>query len=265
MAPREGPVPLVAPSPTSRCSTPPPDFDRLARRAGAGRPDRAPAPPARAAGARSACTPPVWVDDPDFDLDYHVRQRRARPRPATMRQLLDLAVAARRRPVRPHPAPVGVPRRRRARGRPGRVLIRSFHHTLIDGEGGAAAVAAVHRPRARRPRAEPLPPEAEPASLAPPATPRPETARDVVTEQPARPIGPRSRSAPSCWPTRSASPTAGAARRDADQSDRDSSSSDTKQAHSPLWTERSLRRRLETLPRPARRRQGWQRRRWAAR
>ena len=35
-------------------------------------------------------TPPRWVVDPDFDLDYHLR-RVALPGPGTLRQLLDLA------------------------------------------------------------------------------------------------------------------------------------------------------------------------------
>ena len=35
-------------------------------------------------------TPPRWVVDPDFDLDYHLR-RVALPAPGTLRQLLDLA------------------------------------------------------------------------------------------------------------------------------------------------------------------------------
>ena len=34
--------------------------------------------------------PPIWADDPDFDIDLHVR-RIALPQPGTMRQLLDLA------------------------------------------------------------------------------------------------------------------------------------------------------------------------------
>ena len=35
-------------------------------------------------------TPPLWVDDPEFDLDYHVRHV-ALPEPGTLRQLCDLA------------------------------------------------------------------------------------------------------------------------------------------------------------------------------
>ena len=35
-------------------------------------------------------TPPVWVDDPEFDIDYHVRHV-ALPKPGSLRQLCDLA------------------------------------------------------------------------------------------------------------------------------------------------------------------------------
>jgi WS/DGAT/MGAT family acyltransferase len=41
---------------------------------------------------------PVWVDDEDFDLDYHVR-RSALPRPGTERQLLDLVSRVTSRPL----------------------------------------------------------------------------------------------------------------------------------------------------------------------
>src|SRR5919206_742043 len=41
---------------------------------------------------------PVWVDDPDFDLNYHVRQS-ALPRPGTEAQLLDLVSRLTARPL----------------------------------------------------------------------------------------------------------------------------------------------------------------------
>src|SRR5690242_18925534 len=47
---------------------------------------------------------PVWVDDPDFDLGYHVR-RSALPRPGTVDQLRELTVrimSLRLDPTRPH-------------------------------------------------------------------------------------------------------------------------------------------------------------------
>src|SRR3712207_4113131 len=42
---------------------------------------------------------PVWADDPDFDVAYHVR-RSAVPRPGTQAQLLDLVSRVTSRPDR---------------------------------------------------------------------------------------------------------------------------------------------------------------------
>jgi diacylglycerol O-acyltransferase / wax synthase len=44
---------------------------------------------------------PVWVDDPDFDIDYHVR-RSGLPRPGTESQLLDLVSRLMARPLDRH-------------------------------------------------------------------------------------------------------------------------------------------------------------------
>jgi WS/DGAT/MGAT family acyltransferase len=44
---------------------------------------------------------PVWVDDPDFDVSYHVR-RSALPRPGTQEQLLDLVARLTARPLDRH-------------------------------------------------------------------------------------------------------------------------------------------------------------------
>src|SRR5204863_480744 len=44
----------------------------------------------RVVNAPAGLGPPSWADDPDFDLDFHVRHV-ALPPPATERQLLDLA------------------------------------------------------------------------------------------------------------------------------------------------------------------------------
>ncbi|NDA77269.1 MAG: hypothetical protein EBY07_05600 [Actinobacteria bacterium] len=66
-----------------------PDFDRLRRRM-----ERAsiaiPRLRQRVQSAPANLTPPLWVDDPDFDIDYHVR-RVSLPAPGSMRQMLDLA------------------------------------------------------------------------------------------------------------------------------------------------------------------------------
>ena len=77
---------------------------------------------------------PVWVDDPDFDLDYHVRHI-ALPKPGTMRQLLDLGALItndafdRTRPLWQFVVIDGLRGGRSA-------LLQKLHHTIVDGEGG---------------------------------------------------------------------------------------------------------------------------------
>ena len=60
---------------------------------------------------------PVWVDDEQFDVTYHVR-RSALPRPGTDDQLNDLVARIMSRPAGPGPPAVGDVPRRGARGRP---------------------------------------------------------------------------------------------------------------------------------------------------
>ena len=66
-----------------------PDFDRLRDRM-----ERAvgavPRLGWRVQPAPRDLTAPMWADDPDFDIDYHVR-RIAVAKPGTVRQVLDLA------------------------------------------------------------------------------------------------------------------------------------------------------------------------------
>jgi WS/DGAT/MGAT family acyltransferase len=77
---------------------------------------------------------PDWVDDPDFDLDYHVR-RVAVPGKGTMRELLDaVAVLAetpfdRARPLWEFTVFDGLEGDRSA-------LLQRMHHTITDGVGG---------------------------------------------------------------------------------------------------------------------------------
>ena len=78
---------------------------------------------------------PVWADDPDFDLGYHVR-RVTLPEPGEYRQLADLmAEVMSQRLDRGHPlweywVVDGLARDRWA-------LISKVHHCMIDGIGGA--------------------------------------------------------------------------------------------------------------------------------
>lgn len=77
---------------------------------------------------------PVWVDDPDFDLDYHLR-RSALPRPGNDAQLADLVARLMSRPL-DHSRPLweayvveGLSRNRVA-------LITKTHNAMVDGIGG---------------------------------------------------------------------------------------------------------------------------------
>ena len=87
---------------------------------------------------------PVWVDDPDFDLGYHVR-RTALPEPGEYRQLADLmARVMSHRLDRSHPlweywVVEGLAQDRWA-------LISKVHHCMIDGVGGADLYRVIMEP-----------------------------------------------------------------------------------------------------------------------
>ena len=78
--------------------------------------------------------PPEWRDDPEFDIDRHVRHV-ALPKPGTDRQLFDLATLFvqdpldRTRPLWEFVVVDGLKGGRAA-------LIQKMHHTITDGEGG---------------------------------------------------------------------------------------------------------------------------------
>lgn len=109
-----------------------PDFDRLRRRM-----ERAsiaiPRLRQRVQSAPANLTPPIWVEDPDFDIDFHVR-RVALPAPGTMRQMLDLATLITADPFdRTRPLWQFVVIEGLEGGRS--VLVEKLHHTIADGEG----------------------------------------------------------------------------------------------------------------------------------
>jgi diacylglycerol O-acyltransferase len=88
----------------------------------------------RVVPALGRMAPPEWQDDPNFDIDRHVRHL-ALPKPGSMRQLLDLAsqfVADpldRTRPLWEFVIVDGLTGGRAA-------LVQKMHHTITDGEGG---------------------------------------------------------------------------------------------------------------------------------
>ena len=164
-------------------------------------------PPARAGccaatescpGCASGCSrrsvslqPPAWVDDADFDLDVPPPPARARRRPATMRELFDLAVAARPPTRSTAPGRCGSSWSSTASSGGRAALLQRFHHTLMDGEGGVR-LSLQFLDFERDAPEKPLPPEVEPVEPPPPASAA-EVAARRRDEHDARPSGPRSR------------------------------------------------------------------------
>lgn len=100
---------------------------------------------------------PVWIEDPDFNLDYHVHHL-SLPRPGNWDALMRLAGRIMSRPL-DQSRPLwelffveglnirGLPKETFA-------VILKVHHAAIDGVGGAQLAEALHdtSPRARRPK-----------------------------------------------------------------------------------------------------------------
>src|SRR5262249_38610927 len=92
----------------------------------------------RVVPALGRLAPPEWQDDPNFDLDYHIRHI-ALPAPGTERMLFDLAVGLeaapldRTRPLWEFTVIDG--------GGDGAALFQKIHHRVTDGEGGVGMSA----------------------------------------------------------------------------------------------------------------------------
>jgi diacylglycerol O-acyltransferase / wax synthase len=88
----------------------------------------------RVVSAPLRIVPPTWVDDPDLDVEYHVR-RVAAPKPGGMRELLNLCAALaespfdRSRPLWEFTVIDGLAGGRTA-------MLQKMHHTITDGVGG---------------------------------------------------------------------------------------------------------------------------------
>lgn len=107
-------------------------------------------------------TPPRWVVDPDFDLDYHLR-RIALPAPGTLRQLLDLAEVTLASPLDTSRAlweAVYVEGLEGGRA----ALLSKFSHAITDGLGGIALFEQVYDTE-REPAPRPMPPLPIPRDL----------------------------------------------------------------------------------------------------
>jgi len=99
--------------------------------------------------------PPMWQDDENFDLDYHIR-RIGLPEPADDRALFDLAAALaaqpleRTRPLWEFTIVDGLEGGRAA-------LFQKLHHTITDGEGGVRMSVEFLDVERDAPEPEPVP------------------------------------------------------------------------------------------------------------
>jgi diacylglycerol O-acyltransferase / wax synthase len=224
----------------------PPDHERLRSRLALAA-EAVPRLRQRVVPALGRLAPPEWHDDPNFDLDRHLR-RIALPSGAGERELCDLAaqLAAepfdRTRPLWEFVVIEGLPGGRAA-------MVQKLHHTITDGVGGVRMSAQFLdvEPDAEGPLvpAEPVPAGAPPGSLL-------ATTVETVAHDVRRGIGIARRAVGETaglltHPQRipgvgeSALAFARSLRRQVVVTDR---------AHSPLWRDRSLRRRFLILSVP---------------
>ena len=187
---------------------------------------------------------PIWVDDPDFDIRYHVRHV-ALPKPGSLRQLLDYAnlVACdpfdRTRPLWQFVVVDGLRGGKSA-------LIQKLHHTITDGEGGVRLSLEFLDFARDAPEPPPVDAATIEASAAHPSAPTsPEVLRDMVMGSLRLPVG-MIRQVRDLLADPTGIPDASSAAADTIRSLMNQLG-DTEQAHSPLWTKRSLRRQIEVL------------------
>ena len=192
---------------------------------------------------------PMWVDDPEFDIDYHVR-RIALPKPGSVRQLYDLASMLavdpfeRTRPLWQFFVVEGLRGGKAA-------LVQKMHHTITDGEGGVQM--SLQFLDFDRDAPDPPPPDAATLAIAadvaaPPTPTTAETVRDLFAGSLRLPLG-VARQVRALLADPLSIPTASAAAVDTVRGVV-SQLSDVERARSPLWTRRSLRRRLEVARAP---------------
>ena len=193
-------------------------------------------------------TPPLWVEDTDFELDYHVRHI-ALPKPGSMRQLCDLGTLMAADPfdrTRPLWEFVIVDGLKGGKG----ALIQKLHHTVADGEGSLRLSMQFLDLERDAPEPPPLTEEQLGAARTPdqPESTPADAMRDLLTGSLRMPIG-VARQMRDLLADPTQIPNAGLTLADTIRVVV-SQLSDTEAARSPLWTARSLRRRLETLRTP---------------
>ena len=192
-------------------------------------------------------TAPFWVDDPNFDIHYHVR-RVALPAPGSMRQLVELAslIACdpfeRTRPLWQFVVVEGLRGGRAA-------LIQKMHHTIADGE--TSVKMSLEFLDFERDAPEPAPIDRatiERPDDATTAMANQDLLRDLVAGGLRFPLG-LLRQIKELLADPTGIPEAGNAAADTIRGLLNQLG-DTESAASPLWTKRSLQRRIEVLRAP---------------
>lgn len=191
---------------------------------------------------------PKWIDDADFNIDYHVR-RVSLPEPGSLRQLLDLATLIvndpfeRTRPLWQFTVVDGLAGGRGA-------LIVKLHHTVADGEGSIILSLQFIDLERHAPMPAPMLPPAEPEPSITDDDEPIDLLRSSVSDALRVPIGllKQVRDAladPTQLPslaTQAGDSLRGLA----------AQMGEVDAARSPLWQKRSLQRRLETVRVPYR-------------
>jgi WS/DGAT/MGAT family acyltransferase len=185
---------------------------------------------------------PTWVDDPSFDIRYHVR-RISLAEPGDLRQLLDLTTLMvadpfdRSRPLWHFIIIDGLAGGRSA-------LVQKLHHTVTDGQGGVE-LSMHYLDLQRNPGPlPPLDPEIANAAMHAASPDATDALRGAMADSVRLPLALLRQvrdvvSDPSLLTSIGASTSATVKEILAQLSETDA-------ARSPLWTQRSLRRRLET-------------------
>ena len=190
-------------------------------------------------------TPPAWVDDPNFDLSYHVRHV-SLPKPGTMRQLLDLACLItndsfdRTRPLWQFVVIDGLRGGKSA-------LVEKLHHAIVDGEGGIQLSMQFLDIERDAPEPAPLDPEliAEATAAATTEQPPVDVWRDLLAGSMRMPLA-LLRQVKDLLADPTGLPGAGTAAADTVRG-MVQQLSELDAARSPLWTARSLHRRVDVL------------------
>jgi WS/DGAT/MGAT family acyltransferase len=225
----------------------PPDFEQLIRRM-----ERAvyavPRLHQRVQPAPVNLTSPMWVDDPNFDIRYHVRHV-SLPKPGTMRQLLDYASLLtsdsfdRTRPLWQFVVVDGLRGGKSA-------LVQKMHHTIVDGEGGVQLSLQFLDFERDAKEPPPLDPEliAAAEATASAEVVQPDLLHELLNGSLRIPIT-LLKQVKDLLADPAGIPSAGSSAADTVRGVLQQLG-ETDAARSPLWTARSLRRRMEVLRAP---------------